>query len=268
MKKVPQWMEDPAFVFDSDTEQGRLVFVAKEHVNSSPVVIIVEPAESKVDGHVMVNAYERTNGKTPFNRWVDDGLLRYYDRNKSAALDRSGLQSARLSQARRSDKSKVYRDSDLVKYRDSTPVSYPKFSVAAQNTLQSTETSDQQRIEKAITGKSATEVLQYLIDNAPNFAYELIATRAKQAIKKSGAPVGFTITHIGDSVPIDLIDRKGSTDLYHSGKIEIRVNGVDTGEKSGMDMNILLHEFVHAATIGLSTTRHLSQNRHYSTLNR
>ena len=122
--------------------------------------------------------------------------------------------------------------------------------MAKQNTLQPAAISDQQRIEKAITGKSATEVLQYLIDNAPNFAYELIATRAKQAIKKSGAPVGFTITHIGDSVPSELINRKGSTDLYHSGKIEIRVNGVDTGEKSGMDMNILLHEFVHAATIG------------------
>ncbi len=109
---------------------------------------------------------------------------------------------------------------------------------------------EQQRIQQAITGKNATEVLQYLIDKGPTVAYKMIATRAMKAIKAAGMPVNFTIAHVGDSVPAELINRKGNTDLYQSGKIEIRVNGIDTGEKSGMHMNILLHEFVHAATMG------------------
>ena len=119
MKKVPQWLEDPAFVFDSDSERdsGRLVFIAKELKNGWPISIIVEPSESKTSVHLMVNAYDRSKGETPFNRWVRDGLLRYYDKNKSAGLARSGLQLPGLAQARRSDGLKIYRDSDLVKYK-------------------------------------------------------------------------------------------------------------------------------------------------------
>ncbi len=114
---------------------------------------------------------------------------------------------------------------------------------------------EQQQIQKDITGKSATEVLQYLIDNSPNLAFKIIAARTMKAINTAGMPINFTIAHVGDVVPESLINRKGSTDLYQSGKIEIRVNGVDTGDKSGMNMNILLHEFVHAATVGALNTQ-------------
>jgi len=117
MKKVPQWIVDTAFDFDSDTEPGRAVFIAKELVRNSPVAIIIDLANSKADAHLLINAYDRSQSHTPFNRWVRDGLLRYYDKNKSASLDRSGLSSTGLSQAKRSDGSKIYRDSDLVKYK-------------------------------------------------------------------------------------------------------------------------------------------------------
>ncbi|PTQ79813.1 hypothetical protein C8R21_12217 [Nitrosospira multiformis] len=51
------------------------------------------------------------------SRWIDEGLPRYYDKEKGLALvDRSGLYMTGLSQAR-SPKEKIYQESDLVKYR-------------------------------------------------------------------------------------------------------------------------------------------------------
>lgn len=87
-KKIPEWLENPALVFDSDTTQGRLVFIAPEMVNGSPVRIIVEPnAAGGVKAHLLVNAYDAKGGS--FRRWESDGLLRYVDRNKYAHVSGS-----------------------------------------------------------------------------------------------------------------------------------------------------------------------------------
>jgi len=121
-KKIPQWLDDPAMVFDSATEPGRLVFVAKELVNASPVLMIVNPENDVNKVHLLVNAYDKDNERGSIRRWVDDGLLRYYTKVKNAALDRSRLQLPSLSQVRRSDNLKIYRDSDLVKYKNNAPI--------------------------------------------------------------------------------------------------------------------------------------------------
>lgn len=82
-KQIPEWLENPAMVFDSDTAPGRLVFIAPELVNGSPVRIVVEPnAAGGVNAHLLVNAYDAQSNA--FRRWESAGLLRYVDRNKYA----------------------------------------------------------------------------------------------------------------------------------------------------------------------------------------
>jgi len=96
-KKVPAWLDHPAAVFNSDTVPGRLVFIAAEAVGGAPVMIVVEPKSERGGGatmHLMVNAYNALGGKTPFARWVRDGMLRYVHKAAFPALlaNTSGLQ--------------------------------------------------------------------------------------------------------------------------------------------------------------------------------
>ena len=88
-KQVPEWLENPAAVFESDTEAGRLVAIAPETLGGAPVSIIVEPQPTaggeKLYASLLVNAYDRP-GQTPFMRWIRDGLLRYVDKKKFPAV--------------------------------------------------------------------------------------------------------------------------------------------------------------------------------------
>lgn len=119
MEKIPEWLDDPALVFDSDTVAGRIVAIAPDLLDGQPVRIILEP-DSSVNGlkvNLLVNAYDSTT-KTPFKRWIDEGLLRYFNKTKSpVVLARSGLQLPSLAQARGRTE-KILRDSDLVNVKD------------------------------------------------------------------------------------------------------------------------------------------------------
>ena len=89
-KQVPEWLENPAAVFESDTEAGRLVVIAPETLGGAPVSIIVEPqpaasGSTRMDAQLLVNAYDHS-GTTPFMRWIGDGLLRYVDKKKFPAV--------------------------------------------------------------------------------------------------------------------------------------------------------------------------------------
>ena len=88
-KQVPEWLENPAAVFESDTEAGRLVVIAPETLGGAPVSIIVEPQPTaggeNLYASLLVNAYDRP-GQTPFMRWIGDGLLRYVDKKKFPAV--------------------------------------------------------------------------------------------------------------------------------------------------------------------------------------
>lgn len=122
-KKVPQWLENPAMVLDSDTVTGRLVFLAPEQLNGAPIVMVVEPAADKggLTVNLLVNAYDKDSGRMPLRRWINEGLLRYYDKRTSPAiLARSGLQLPGMAQAR-GRSWKILRDADLVKYRQQRP---------------------------------------------------------------------------------------------------------------------------------------------------
>ena len=89
-KQVPEWLENPAAVFESDTEAGRLVVIAPETLGGAPVSIIIEPkptasGSTRMDAQLLVNAYDRSRS-TPFMRWIGDGLLRYVDKKKFPAV--------------------------------------------------------------------------------------------------------------------------------------------------------------------------------------
>jgi hypothetical protein len=83
-KKVPEWLEKPAAVFESDTDGG-LVFIGPELVNGAPVRMIVEPdgrgAEQRLKVSLLVNAYDAP-GKAPFLRWISEGKLHYADKKR------------------------------------------------------------------------------------------------------------------------------------------------------------------------------------------
>lgn len=92
-KKIPEWVENPAMVFDSDTVAGRLVFIAPEKVRGNDVRIVIEPKQNSLEAHVLVNAYDTGTGTTPYSRWARDRLLRYADiKNASRIDERFGLQ--------------------------------------------------------------------------------------------------------------------------------------------------------------------------------
>lgn len=92
-KKIPEWLDAPAAVFDSDTEKGRLVFVAPELVAGSMALIIIDPKAGALDAHLLLNAYDKDNGNPPIARWMREGLARYVDKKKfPTVLDASGLQ--------------------------------------------------------------------------------------------------------------------------------------------------------------------------------
>lgn len=122
-KKVPDWIENPVAVFDSETEtgSGRLVFVAPETKNGKPIHIIVGPDEGRagLDVHLVINAFDKDRGVPPYRRWIDNGLLRYADQKQGPAFDRAtGLHiSGRLGQAQGRGQ-KVFSYRDLVKLRN------------------------------------------------------------------------------------------------------------------------------------------------------
>jgi hypothetical protein len=127
-KKVPQWLENPAAVFDSDTQPGRLVFIAPELVNGAPVRIILEPNANGVDAHLLVNAYDAE--RSPFQRWEKDGLLRYFDRQKATPVTGS-FQPRLAGLPGQQGRSKILTEKNLAGYRRAQGADGARLSRAA-----------------------------------------------------------------------------------------------------------------------------------------
>lgn len=119
-KNIPEWLDNPAAVFESDTVPGRLVFIAPEALGDQPIVMILEPNANagRLEAHLLVNAYDKTGGRMPVSRWVDDGLLRYLDKKKGPALGTiTGLRLPGMVHQRQGHNTKVFTERDLVKHR-------------------------------------------------------------------------------------------------------------------------------------------------------
>ena len=92
-KKVPEWLDNPAAVFDSDTVAGALVLIAPETINGATVRMTDEPRkDGGADVHILSNDYDAP-GFTPFAWWFREGLGRLVDQKKfPTVLSDSGLQ--------------------------------------------------------------------------------------------------------------------------------------------------------------------------------
>src|SRR3990167_7734449 len=91
-KMIPEWLGNPAAVFESETDGG-LVFIAPETVDGKPVRIIVKPVMTGgAEVYIVANAYDAAP-QTPYGRWFDDGLARFVDTKKFPdVLEQSGRQ--------------------------------------------------------------------------------------------------------------------------------------------------------------------------------
>lgn len=89
-KKVPEWLDNPAAVFDS-SQPGRLVFIAPEMVNGATVRLIVEPGEGG-QLNLLINAFD-AHGHQPYMDWTRDKRLRYLHESEGPGqMGRSRLQ--------------------------------------------------------------------------------------------------------------------------------------------------------------------------------
>jgi len=71
-----------------------------------------------MDVHLIVNAYDKNQGRPPFRRWAEDGLFVYGDEKQIPAFNRaSGLRLPRVSDFRQGYGRKIHTQRDLVKHR-------------------------------------------------------------------------------------------------------------------------------------------------------
>ncbi|THJ32423.1 hypothetical protein E8K88_12040 [Lampropedia aestuarii] len=103
-KRVPDWLDQPAAVFESATIKGDMVVIAPELVDGSIVMLTIDPNASAGRGvsvRLLTNAYDRDGGAPPFQSWYNQGLARYIDKKVfPAVLQRVGVQSSNTVQSK------------------------------------------------------------------------------------------------------------------------------------------------------------------------
>lgn len=132
-KKIPGWLENPAAVFDSDTDGG-LVVIAPEMVGGKAVSIIVRPdgeRRNALNVHLLLNAYSRSPN-TPYQRWISQGLLRYVDQKKFPALFEAvaGRQLPGTALQNKPGTKRILTEKNLVGWRKANPEDEANFGIA------------------------------------------------------------------------------------------------------------------------------------------
>lgn len=129
-KKIPQWLDDPAAVFDSDTVSGRLTMIAPELVNGYLVLMAIEPNASGTQVHILVNAYNKDGGHPPVGRWLREGKGYLVDQKKfPTVLGDSGLQLSSSAWQNKPGMRKILTEKNLAGYRkEQMADGSPKFS--------------------------------------------------------------------------------------------------------------------------------------------
>ncbi len=132
-KKIPEWLDNPAAVFDSDTVPGRLVFVAPELVAGAPVLMAVSPDAQNTGTlkvSLLVSAYDTQGGRKPFGRWMREGLMRYANTKEfPAVLKQSvGLQLPESAFKNKPGMPKILTEKNLNGYGKQQESNSPRFS--------------------------------------------------------------------------------------------------------------------------------------------
>lgn len=110
-------------------------------------------------------------------------------------------------------------------------------------------------LEQALTGKSFTQVLDHLIENAPSRFHREIMRRvqalAKQ-IEKTGYKLDVRIVRPGDTVPADVNRRdvRALTRIERTPRTAtVWLKSTEMGPDSGMNQQLVQHEMLHAVTM-------------------
>jgi hypothetical protein len=110
-------------------------------------------------------------------------------------------------------------------------------------------------VQSGIEGKSFENALQWVIENAPNEAYQAIAQKVQGAIRtleQVGWNFDLTVVHEGDIAPVGLRGATGLTRTnYGKRTVQIWLKGTDLTGNVGTSFETFLHEAVHGATMGL-----------------
>ncbi len=109
------------------------------------------------------------------------------------------------------------------------------------------------RVEHDLAGKAPHEVAAWLVETAPDGFRKEVATKVAKLLKRlsdAGIKYDFGIEHLGDKVRAptsrgNVYTEGGMANTYH-----IRIKGADVGGYSGANYETVLHEMIHAVTMG------------------
>lgn len=225
-KKVPLWLDNPAAVFKSDTVEGRLVLIAPELVNGSPVTLIVEPdvKTGMLETHLLVNAYDKDNG-IPWLRWARDGLAKYINKNLfPAILVPSRLQLPRVEQELHGT-DKILTEKNLVGYKKSQETST---SVAFES------------IQTPTTLAKIKSAIESIFAGMPNI-WDKISESTKVVTRDEAQKVLNRINGIKGEAFSELANQAQAFFNPKDGKIYLISDNIETGTEKG----VWLHEVFH-----------------------
>ena len=114
-----------------------------------------------------------------------------------------------------------------------------------------------QEVQSAIEGGSMKDAAKWLVKNGTP-VQKAIAERIVlqlDRLTKAGIQLDLRVVHRGELAPIDLLNARGLASFKFDNKtgnnITVILNGADVEGKIGTSKEILLHELVHAATMGV-----------------
>lgn len=119
------------------------------------------------------------------------------------------------------------------------------------------DTTQAQKVQAGVEGKSAAEAANWIAENAPDADYRYIARRVSERLKqleKAGVKFSFKVVHDGDRAPIALNGNARGYTLFTFGgqqagtTADIWINGADRTGRVGTSYETVLHELIHAAT--------------------
>ncbi len=224
-KKVPLWLDNPAAVFESDTDEG-LVFIAPELLNGQPVAMIIRQdsqGRHELGFHTLLNAYDRS-AQTPFLRWFNDGLVRYIDKNKFPPLFEKavGRQLPDTVTQNRAGMVKIVTEKNLAGYKKSQETATSATSAPAQTST--TPEKIKAAIESIFTGMSN--------------AWDKISESTKVVTRDEAKKV---IEGIKGEVSLDLENKVQAFFNPADGKIYLIADNIEAGTEKG----VWLHEVFH-----------------------
>ena len=152
----------------------------------------------------------------------------------------------------------TYKEFFLNKFKEPAPapVATKKEPVKyAQPKKNMTEAEELEFVERHIDGKNVHEVIDFVIQTAPNKSYRIIAKSVASMLNRleaAGVKFSFQVHHSGDMVPASLIGARGLT----HGRYEkddnftaVHIHGADISGYEGTSYRTVLHELIHAATM-------------------